>query len=241
MSDLSGLLRDHSAVVLLDTETSGLDPTDDQVIELAAIRVEADGAGGLRIAQQMDAYIRMPDGERLPGKITELTGITDALLAREGISSERAAGQFYTMVRDGGTVIAAYNAQFDLLFLRELLRGRRVTADFLDILTIYKDRRPYPHKLGNAIEAYGLQDKVRNTHRAIGDVMAAFEVLKAMEDERNDLRAYINIFGFNPKYGRQGSGIKGVRYYAQQFRQETAEPCQTLPALFWAHCRRRRA
>lgn len=235
--NLAGLLKKHSAVVMLDTETSGLDPEINQIIELAAIRVEATASGGLRIAQRMDTFIRLPEGEKLPEKIVELTGITDELLEREGVSTDKAAGQLYNMVKEGPVVIAAYNAQFDLLFIRELLRGRKFTADFLDVLTVYKDRRAYSHKLANAIVAYDLQDKAQNTHRAIDDVLAMFEVMKAMEAERDDLSSYVNIFGFNPKYGRQGGNIKGVRYYAQPFRKQIARPEQTLPALFWARCK----
>lgn len=237
MSNLAGLLKKHKAVVLLDTETSGLDPEKNQIIELAAVRIEATGSGALRIAQRMDTFIRLPEGEKLPEKIVELTGITDEILDREGVRSDAAAGQFYNMVKDGPVLIAAYNAQFDLLFIRELLRGRKFTADFLDVLTVYKDRRAYPHKLANAIIAYELQDKAQNTHRAIDDVLAMFEVMKAMEAERDDLHTYVNIFGFNPKYGRQGGNIKGVRYYAQPFRKQITRPEQTLPALFWAHCK----
>lgn len=237
MNNFAGLLKKHKAVILLDTETSGLDPEQNQIIELAAIRVEATHTGGLRIAQKMDAFIRLPEGEKLPEKIVELTGITDEILDREGTRSDAAASQFYNMVKDGPVLIAAYNAQFDLLFIRELLRGRKFTADFLDVMTVYKDRRAYPHKLANAIIAYDLQGKVQNSHRAIDDVLAMFEVMKAMETERDDLARYINLFGINPKYGRQGGCIKGVRYYPQPFRKQIARPEQTLPALFWAHCK----
>ena len=34
-------------------------------------------------------------------------------------------------------------------------------AQMLDALTIYKDRRPFPHKLCNAVDAYQL--KTQNT------------------------------------------------------------------------------
>ena len=40
MSNLSSLLGRYKALVIFDTETSGLDPGDDQIIELAALRVE---------------------------------------------------------------------------------------------------------------------------------------------------------------------------------------------------------
>ena len=135
MANLTKLLQKYSGLILLDTETSGLDAETDQIIELAAIRIERTGTGALKIAKRMDTFIRLPEGEQLPEKIVNLTGITDELLQREGVSEEKAAAQFYDMVKDGRVLIAAYNAQFDLLFIRELLRGKRLAADFLDVLT----------------------------------------------------------------------------------------------------------
>mgnify|MGYP000137852126 CR=1 FL=1 len=102
--------------------------------------------------------------------------------------------------------------------------------DWLDSLTVYKDRRAYPHKLANAIIAYELEDKVQNSHRAIDDVLALFEVLKAMDEERDDLCTYVNLFGYNPKYGVSGRRITGVRYEPQGFSKTITRPEQTLPA-----------
>ena len=153
---------------------------DDQIIELAALRVERTQAGALRIAGKMDTFIRLPEGERLPENIVTLTGITDRLLETEGVQSGTAVSRFLKLVKPGPVLMVAHNAQFDACFLRELLRGFKPGhLDWLDSLTVYKDRRPYPHKLANAILAYELEDKVQNSHRAIDDVLALFEVLKA--------------------------------------------------------------
>ena len=70
-----------------------------------------------------------------------------------------------------------------------------------------------------------------NSHRAIDDVKALLEVAKAMGRERDDLRDYINIFGYNPKYGASGRHLKKVTYVARSFRDGIALPDQTLPAL----------
>ena len=85
----------------------------------------------------------------------------------------------------------------------------------LDAMTIYKDRRDYPHKLENAVAAYAL--KTQNTHRAIDDTKAAFELLQAMEQERADLERYINLFGYHPKYGVSGPRISSVTYRPQPY------------------------
>lgn len=135
-------------------------------------------------------------------------------------------------------LLVAHNAQFDLLFCRAMI-WRHVTdgeelfegTDYLDSLTVYKDRRAYPHKLANAIVAYKLEDKVQNSHRAIDDVAALFEVCKAMDDERADLLEYVNIFGYNPKYGVSGFRLDGVTYWPQRFNKYMQSPGYTLPAL----------
>lgn len=189
------------------------------------------GNGGLRIAGKMDTFIKLPEGETLPENIVSLTGITDERLQTEGVQPVKAAGQIAKLMQNGPTLMIAHNAQFDACFLRGLLRGQKVgRIDWLDSLTVYKDRRAYPHKLANAIIAYDLTGKVQNSHRAIDDVLALFEVLKAMDDEREDLGSYVNLFGYNPKYGVSGRRIVGVRYEPQSFSKGLTRPEQTLPA-----------
>lgn len=231
MSNLSSLLDKYKALVIFDTETSGLEPDKHQIIELAALRVERTASGALRIAGKMDSFIKLPEGEKLDENITTLTGITDRTLQTEGVQPAKAAGQIAKLMQPGPVLMVAHNAQFDACFLRGLLRGVKIgRIDWLDSLTAYKDRRPYPHKLANAILAYELEDKVQNSHRAIDDVLALFEVLKAMDEERSDLAAYVNLFGYNPKYGVSGRRITGVRYEPQGFIKTMTRPEQTLPA-----------
>ena len=62
---------------------------------------------------------------------------------------------------------------------------------------------------------YKLQNKVKNSHRAIDDVMALFEVFKALNDEKSNLLSYVNKFSFNPKYGIKGQRISKVKYFPQ--------------------------
>lgn len=225
MSNLSTLFDRYKALVVFDTETSGLDFDNDQIIELAALRVERTATGGLRIAGKMDTFIKLPEGETLPENIVSLTGITDERLQTEGVQPVKAAGQIAKLMQNGPTLMIAHNAQFDACFLRGLLRGQKVgRIDWLDSLTVYKDRRAYPHKLANAIIAYDLTGKVQNSHRAIDDVLALFEVLKAMDDEREDLGSYVNLFGYNPKYGVSGHRIVGVRYEPQSFSKGLTRP-----------------
>lgn len=238
MNNLQDLFRKYTAVVFFDTETTGLDSDTCQIIELAAIRVEQNDDGTLRIADSCDLFVKLPEGQKIPERVVELTGITDEMLENEGITEERAASYFADIITNkaGPVLLVAHNAQFDLLFTRKMLwkytwDGVEMfdSADYLDTLTVFKDRRPYPHKLTRAIVAYKLQDKVQNSHRAIDDVVALFEVAKAMDKERADLLTYVNIFGYNPKYGVSGQRLAGVTYWPQQFNNYMQAPSFTLP------------
>lgn len=215
MNELRDVFTKYKAVVFFDTETTGLEAESCQIIELAAIRVEKTERGTLRMADSADVFVKLPEGERIPQKIVELTGITDEQLENEGITEAEAAARFTELISGGRVLLVAHNAQFDLLFTAEMLRRHGnggpealKAADYLDSLTVYKDRRAYPHKLANAILTYKLEDKVQNSHRAIDDVAALFEVCKAMDAERSDLLSYVNVFGYNPKYGVSGKRIE---------------------------------
>lgn len=231
MNDLREVFQKYAAVVFFDTETSGLDADTCQIIELAAIRIEQTDRGTLRVAKTFDDFIRLPEGEKLPEKISELTGITDEMLEKEGLDENDAVYDFEELLDDtaGPVLLAAHNAQFDLQFVGSMAERYAqpcaellARADYLDTLTVYKDRRPYPHKL---------EDKVQNSRRAIDDVAALFEVCRAMDDERADLLEYVNIFGYNPKYGVAGRRLAGVTYWPQRFNKFMQSPGYTLPAL----------
>lgn len=215
----SALFSDFENLVVLDTETTGIQHKTDEIIELAALRAVPCGEG-LQTEEEMDLLIRLSPGRRLPPVIENLTGISEELLLREGVSKEEAGAQFARMLAHPNTLVVAYNAQFDLcflyFFLARLGRGEALRGiKMLDALTVYKDRRDYPHKLANAIEAYGLRGE--NTHRAIDDAKATLELLEAMAAEEDDLKKYVNLFGYNPKYGVSGPQISSVCYRPQGY------------------------
>lgn len=212
---LDKLFLEYDALIVLDTETTGIRPRSDEIIELGAAVLTGDGA-----IREEDRLIRLSPGRRLPQEIVRLTGITEEALRSEGVEKAEAAELFTTLLASERPLVAAYNAQFDLCFLyyflhrhgkAEILRKAR----FLDVLTVYKDRREYPHRLSDAVSAYGVGGA--NTHRACDDARAALEVLAAMERERDDLERYINLFGYNPRYGVDGPRISSVRYAPQPY------------------------
>ena len=220
MAQLEKLFEQYDRLVLFDTEPTGLQYSRDEIIEFAAVVVEQ-REGKATVIEEYDQLISLSPGGFVPPMIQKLTGITNEDLRDRGIPKTRVCCDIARMIA-GNTLLLAYNAHFDLSFLYYMLlrdgdpmilKGK----DKLDLLTVYKDRRSYPHKLCNAIEAYGLSDQVVNSHRAVDDVLATVAVMLAMEEERDDLHRYINLFGFNPKYGVEGKPIGTVTYKSQAF------------------------
>ena len=217
---LETLFAKYDRLFLFDTETTGLAYDRDEIIEFAAVVVErVDGKP--TITAQYDELIALSPGGFVPPQIQTLTGISNEDIREKGIPKTRLCCDIARMLA-GNTLLLAYNAHFDLSFLYYLLlrdgdpmilKGK----DKLDLLTVYKDRRSYPHKLCNAIEAYGLADQVVNSHRAVDDVIATVAVMEKMEEEKNDLHNYVNLFGYNAKYGISGKAIGSVTYKPQGF------------------------
>jgi len=214
------LFSTYDRLVLFDTETTGLLFSRDEIIEFAAVVVERVN-GVPTVIQEYDQLIALSPGGFVPPKIEQLTGISTQDLREKGLPKARVARDIAEMFR-GNTLLLAYNAHFDLSFLFYfLLRhgdpGILKGKDKLDLLTVYKDRKPYPHKLCNAIESYGLTGKVVNSHRAVDDCVATVAVMEEMEREKDDLMRYVNLFGYNPKYGIDGKPIGSVTYKAQKY------------------------
>ena len=220
MSEFASLFAKYDRLVLFDTETTGLAYSRDEIIEFAAVVVESID-GKATVVREYDELIALSPGGFVPPKIQDLTGISTQDLRERGLPKTRVARDIAEMIQ-GNTLLLAYNAHFDLSFLfyfllrsgdPAILRGK----DKLDLLTVYRDRRSYPHRLTNAIDAYGLTGQVVNSHRAVDDVLATVAVMREMERERDDLINYVNLFGYIPKFGVDGKPIGSVTYKPQPY------------------------
>ena len=214
------LFEKYDRLLIFDTETTGLLFNRDEIIEFAAAVVE-NRNGIPTVVEEYDELIALSPGGFVPPKIEQLTGISTQDLREKGLPKARVAQDIAQMLK-GNTLLLAYNAHFDLSFLYYfllrhgdpmILKGK----DKLDLLTVYRDRRPYPHKLSSAIDAYGLSDEVVNSHRAVDDCVATVAVMEEMEKEKADLERYVNLFGYNPKFGIDGKAIGSVTYKPQPY------------------------
>lgn len=149
--------------VVLDFETTGISPAQGaRIIEVSAREV-VDGRAGEEFATLVDP------GVRVPYEITQITGITTAMLAGAPPSEVAMAGLAAFI---GPSPIVAHNAGFDRRFLEyeagALLGGVPIRA----LCTLLLARRVYPgltsYRLGRLVGEFGLASSGA-LHRASAD------------------------------------------------------------------------
>ncbi len=165
-------------IVVLDFETTGLSPMRDRVIEVGAVRL-IDG----QITDELSIMVH--PGCSIPPRITEITGITDAMV-RDAQRASAVMPQLIDFI--GDAPIAAHNASFDMGFLREELKriGQECTPAVIDTLEF--SRRMYPqlktHKLGSVCKSLGIS--LKDAHRAVHDARATAQMLARMLSAAKD-------------------------------------------------------
>ncbi len=205
-------LSKYKQIVVFDIETTGLKATQDDIIDFGAVVVDGD-------FNEIDKVNKLVRTQReLSAVIVDLTGITFEMLAEGGINHEELADDIERLFTQD-SLIVAYNIQFDIGFVVAFMKRMRpdyqFQADILDVMAIYKDNHPYPHRLENAAETYGIINE--NEHRAYDDAVVTLRVMDKMMDEY-DVSAYINCIGFNERYGLSGPRFRHVKYYAHPYK-----------------------
>lgn len=161
-----------------DTETTGLKPTEDRIIEIGAVRFSKDGELG-------EFSTLVYPGIIIPRFCTELTGITTAMVYGQPAFKD-VADSFLSFA--AGTTLVAHNCNFDISFMNsELYRcDRPMLSSPLTpgIDTVKFSRAAFPDlgswKLQSLAAHFGIPPG--NAHRATDDARVCKEVfLKCMK------------------------------------------------------------
>ena len=159
--------------VVFDLETTGLDPRKHEIIEFGAIRVNRDSINH-------DTFQSLVKPSRkVPKKITELTGINQAMLDAEGEPIESALREFLSFV--GDLHLVSFNADFDMAFLQNTAAKHSISIGNPVSCALKMSRRAWPGR-----KSYRLADLAKDgnlksdgTHRALGDCQRALIVYTA--------------------------------------------------------------
>ena len=153
------LLEDE--VVVVDTETTGLDPARDQIIEIAACILR-----GPEVVDRVQTFV--DPGRPIPAEITELTGITQEDVT--GAPDPSLAVELFAAWADDRDLVA-HNASFDRGVIMRQAQPGAITGRWMDSLALARIVLPRMrgHRLADLSRAFGLH---ASTHRATDDVEA---------------------------------------------------------------------
>lgn len=152
--------------VVFDTETTGLSPDEDGVIEIAGVRLRGN------VVQEDDLFQALVNPVRpIPFDAQRVHGITDDVVADAPLF-EQVLPQFFGFVNDA--VLVAHNATFDLKFVNRALEDMGWGAWTEPVVcTLRLSRLVFPgerrHDLDTLAQRLALEPVQR--HRAAGDAL----------------------------------------------------------------------
>lgn len=178
----NSLLTFPDDFTIIDLETTGLDPTFDEIIEVGAIRV--------RNGDVTDTFSSLVKPEKeVDAFITEITGITNEMLA-DAPSISEIFPDFLSFVSND--IIVGHNVNFDINFVYDTnskLYSQYFSNSFTDTLRL--SRRLLPelehHRLKDLINHFEID--IERQHRSLDDCKATLECynkLKSLAVEKYD-------------------------------------------------------
>jgi DNA polymerase-3 subunit epsilon len=158
------LLEPITSFVCFDIETTGLDPSIDKIIEIGGLKVK-----DKKIVGVFKEFIN--PGMLLPGKIIQITNITDDMLINAR-GEEEVVREFIDFV--GDDIIIGHNIKFDYSFIKTAAKANGLSFEKMGIDTLDLCKRLHTEltskSLGSMCKYYGIQND--NAHRAYDDAKA---------------------------------------------------------------------
>ena len=171
-----GKQQDTCVFITIDIETTGLDPEKDEILEIAAIKYIENNE-----AEVFSRAIKVQ--KPLTKEISELTGITDDFLLKNGMDIETALKDFWNFV--GRAKLVGYNVSFDMSFLRNASIEHKIKMQAnkcIDILQLArrKVKGTKNYKMSTVASELGIE--MAQKHRAESDCRLAFEIYRKLNE-----------------------------------------------------------
>lgn len=167
--------------IIFDTETTGLDPKVDRIIEIGGIELDNHFTTG----RHFHVYINPGDRKVHPDALA-VHGITDAFLADKPVFAA-IVDEFLAFIE--GADLVAHNAMFDIGFINAEFERLGLppvaTSRVVDTLALARRRHPMgPNSLDALCRRYGIDNAHRVRHGALLDAELLAEVFIEMSGGR---------------------------------------------------------
>lgn len=213
----SSRLSDLTCVVF-DTETTGLSPTEDRIVQIAGVRV----ARGRLTGERFETLVN--PGRPIPASATAIHHVSDQMVA-EAPDMTAALTAFHHFAEDA--ILIAHNAPFDMGLLRAAAAETGAHFDNRVLDTVLLSAMVWggsvPHTLDALGERLDIHIPPKDRHTAMGDTLATAEAflrlipalsakgIERFEDVQSNARKFRRMIeDANPAYN-SNSGASGLR------------------------------
>lgn len=197
----TSLMQIPASYTMIDTETTGLDPQYDKIIEMAAIKI--------RDGKEVARYETLVNPEQpIDDFIADLTGITNEELSTAPVAAD-CLPDFMEFI--GKDIVVGHNVHFDINFIYDALLAcgyAPIKNDFVDTLRLSRRVRPdlEHHRLCDMAAAYGVPQPV--AHRSLADCQTAIGVLDALAADA--AAREIDLQARKKHYGASASKVSDI-------------------------------
>jgi ribonuclease T len=174
--------------VVIDVETSGLNPATDALLEIAAVTLKVDEAGRLQRDHTFAHHVEPFSGARLDAEALEITGIDPFGPMRFAIPEGQALHRLFSVVREQmektatyRAVLVGHNAWFDLSFLLAAAKRAGIKHHPFHTFTTFDTASLAAVSLGETVLARAarrarISFDIKQAHSAIYDVERTAEL-----------------------------------------------------------------
>ena len=175
--------------IAIDTETTGLSPVNDRIVEIGAVKF-VDG-----IPQNTFSSLVNP-GIKISPAASRVNHITNEMI-ESAKREEEAFSDFIKFLGDGasgGIILCAHNASFDFGFLENTFKrlNTSITIKYIDTLSFCKSKIVglNNYKQSTLEDYFSIVND--ESHRALSDAVACGKILLHTIDYKNDNKKSIN-------------------------------------------------
>ncbi|QGU94595.1 AAA family ATPase [Clostridium bovifaecis] len=159
-------------IIVFDVESTGVDVTEDEIIQIAAIKINSKG----EVIERFEKFLR---NKKSVKNSEHIHGFSDEFLMKNGENKESVLRKFIKFSEN--TIIVGHNVQYDINILTSELQrlnlGKPKFKAFFDTLDIY--RRFYTNLVNHKLETLSKVFKTANkpSHDAMDDILATKDLL----------------------------------------------------------------
>lgn len=208
--------------IVIDIETTGLDPSYDEIIEIAALKISNDEIiSSFSSLCKPTPYTSSDDGVTtlcyVDEFITKLTGITNEMLSEAPIT-EIVIKDFIEFI--GDSILIGHNVNFDVNFLYDSVKqyyNLDFSNNFIDTMRIARKLLPElkHHRLIDLIKHYGISST--SSHRAMPDVENTYTLFQKLKSGVMDKYETVQEFSALFLKNYKAIDIKSIKPTTESF------------------------